>query len=138
MGWHDWDLDGFVEDLAEDRVVEVENMIWNDGEDDDGTVTPIQNNRLPLKFGPSQLHAELQRMFPDRQDLFASCVSIKFPSHDLSFYWAEACFDDPEWRDDVSDDGTIPVELGDDGDAQELYSQYENRVYTIGPDGTVN
>ena len=46
--WHDWDLAGFVQDLLEDRSVEVNNMIWNDGDNDDSTVTRL--NGLPLKF----------------------------------------------------------------------------------------
>ena len=137
VGWHDWDLDGFASDLLDDRVVEVENMIWNDGNDDDGTVTQL--NGLPLKFTFFDAQNTLRKMFPNRHELFPSCLSIKFPSYDLAFYWADGgCFDDPQWRREVAADGTIPIELDNNGDASSLYDNYNNRIYTIGADGVVH
>lgn len=135
VGWHDWNLDVFAEDLLRDRVVEVDYMIWDDGNSDDATATRIPNDRLPLKFGPEQVNAELRRMFPDRKGLFASGISISFPEDDLRFYWeSSGCFDDPQWRQEILQGGAIPVELDDAGDAERLY---DGRIYTIDASGVV-
>lgn len=137
VGWHDWDLDGFVQDLLEDRIVEVDNMIWNDGDDDDSTVTRL--NGLPLKFTSFNVQETLQKMFPSRNGLFPSGLSIKFPSYDLAFYWAEGgCFDDPQWREEIAAEGITPIELDSRGDASSLYDGYNHRIYTISADGVVH
>jgi hypothetical protein len=92
-------------------------MIYNDGDYISSNVQ-IPNNKLPLKFSLTDLNKELQKMFPNKKDLFAASFYIKFPNHNLNYYWASECYYDIQWRYEVVADGFIPLNFTDDsGDA---------------------
>jgi hypothetical protein len=117
VGYHDWNIQDFIDDLKNDRIIEIAEMIYNDGDYISSNVQ-IPNNKLPLKFSLTDLNKELQKMFPNKKDLFAASFYIKFPNHNLNYYWASECYNDIQWRYEVVADGFIPLNFTDDsGDA---------------------
>lgn len=120
VGYHDWDLDRFVEDLLEERDVGV-MAIWNDGDDAEDD---IEIKGLPLKFSFDDLNAKLKQMFPDRKGIEANMVDIQFLDSGMSFCAEHTdAFDDPQWRNDVAESGSMPMQLDNVGDASRIFTR---------------
>lgn len=131
MSWHDWDLDAFVEGLLEERVITVTALTGRNGPGID-----IPTNAVPLKVTPRQIIDYVRNEAPGAEPL---TVEIELGGGAETYVAGFAGeYDDDDWIETIVEGDQIPIELGEDGDATRVYSQYEHRSCTIGPDGTVN
>ena len=131
IGWHDWNLDEFVEDLLEERVITVTTFTGKNGPG-----INIPTHAVPLKVTPQQIIDYVHRVKPNAELL---TVEIEFGGGAVTYVAGFAGeYDDDEWVETIAEGDQIPIDLGEDGDATRVYNQYKHRSLVIGPDGTAN
>ena len=121
---YDYEFDGIVNDLKRERVITVMTQGGANG-----PAVDIPTNAVPLKVTPDQIAAYVNKVRPGARPLLAE---IEFDDEVGTFvYGFRGEFDDDEWRRNMVEGYETPIDLGADGDAARIYSQYRDRIYTV-------
>ena len=113
-----------MNDLKRERVITVTAV---DGANE--LEIDIPTAAVPLKVTPDQILDYARGQNPNARPLR---VRIEFDSEAGAFvHGFNGEFGDDEWREEIVADYASPIDLGEDGDAVEIYSQYRNRIYTV-------